>query len=163
MNEITKKRIGYCREMARKILREFNEISLPIPINDIAKFHGFTVLEIDFNNKISGKFIKEKKAIGINKNHHINRRRFSLAHELGHYFLGHPSESSYYVVDEEKELRKIYDQEADEFASELLIPLKILKTEIRKNNDIEYLSILFQVSRDAMTIKISNSGLLSKL
>ena len=109
------------------------------------------------NSRHSAIVNKEKKLIGLNKKHHIHRRRFSLGHELGHIYLDHPPEEECEKFD-----IKIYNQEADEFASELLVPLSIFK-EVVKQFNIDKLSNLFLVSRDVIIIKASKFNLLSDL
>ena len=157
MDNISNKRVSFCRKMARKLLKEYSVIALPVPVEKIAEANGFIVKELDFDDSISGRLIREKKAIGINKNHALVRRRFSMAHELGHYFLEHPDESSYFDY---KEQRKIYDSEANEFAAELLMPLNLLKEEYSRNRDLDALAKIFLVSKEALTIKMLNSGLI---
>lgn len=158
------KRKGYCRTLARKVIKEYFEknppVQIPIPVDKIAIYNGFEIFDLEtldknqraifYNNKE-----ENRKLIGINKNYHIHNKRFSIGHELGHYFLGHPPE--FECTDEEI---KLYNQEADEFSSELLLPLDLLKEKIKKIKDLKVLSNIFQVSEQALFIKVSNQGLL---
>ena len=45
--EINKKRIGYCREMARKILQETRSLEAPVPVEKIINHYGFRVVYLD--------------------------------------------------------------------------------------------------------------------
>ena len=73
-------------------------------------------------------------------------QRFSIAHELGHYFLeGHidhilPDENSIHKSSTEFYSGDFYEQEADYFASGLLMP-SFLINPIIKNTDLGFLAI----------------------
>ena len=158
------KRRGYCRKLARKVINDYFKenpsIELPIPVEKIAIYNGFEMFDLEsldsnqraifFNSKEDN-----RKLIGLNKNYHIHNKRFSIGHELGHYFLGHPPE-----FDCNEEEIKVYNQEADEFSGELLLPLEILKEKIKEVKDVKELARIFQVSDQALFIKIQNQGLL---
>jgi Zn-dependent peptidase ImmA (M78 family) len=162
--ESNKKRVGYCREMARKVLHETNMMRIPIPVEDIAKHYGFRVVLLDQPpEKFSGILHRGKKAIGINQHHHPVRQRFTLSHELGHYFLDHPDASDENFDEAETAERKIYEAEADEFAAELLMPRELLKAALQENADVEALRTKFQVSRHVVAIQLATHGFLMKI
>jgi Zn-dependent peptidase ImmA (M78 family) len=157
-----KPRIGYVREFARKILKQnysqLNESDLPINVEKIVTNLGFEVHRLDsMDNEHSAIIIREDKLIGLNSKHHIHRLRFSLCHELAHFLIDHPPEEDCTI-----EEIKLYNQEADEFASELLVPLELFKATIKSRNTDE-LSILFLVSRHVIIIKFQTSRLFSFL
>lgn len=157
-----KKRIGYCRDFARKVLSKhyptLSQSDLPIKLDLITSQLGYeTILLDEMNHNHSALVLRDKKLIGLNSKHHIHRRRFSLGHELGHIFLDHPFEEDC----ELKEI-KIINSEADEFASELLVPLSLFKILIKKY-DTSKLSKLFLVSRDVIIIKAQQNHLFSFL
>lgn len=160
------KRIGYPRKMARQILKQYfkeHPLKLPIPIEDIAKYLSIEIYLIDSMGKYQ-RALKldlnddKRKLIGINSSFHKHNQRFSIGHEIGHYVMEHPSEES--CNDEEI---KTYNREADEFSAELLMPLEVMKKELRKNNDPKILARQFDVSEEALWIKIKNQGLLNLL
>lgn len=162
--ESNKKRVGYCREMARKVLHETNLMQVPIPVEDIATHSGFRVVLLDQPpEKFSGILHRGKKAIGINKHHHPVRQRFTLAHELGHYFLDHPEASAEDFDEAETAGRKIYEAEADEFAAELLMPRELLKAALQESADIETLRTKFEVSRHVVAIQLMKHGILMRI
>ena len=159
--ELDKKRIGYCRDMARKILQDTKLVEVPVPIEKIIKHYGFRIVYLDQpTDQFSGILHRSKKAIGVNKNHHLFRQRFSLAHELGHYFLDHPDAEEEIPDEENSSLFSLYEKEADEFAGELLFPKNLLKQLFKKNPDIDSLRNKFQVSQHVIIIQISKYGLL---
>ena len=159
---VDKKRIGYCRDMARKILSKYGEVKHPIDIFKIAEEEGFDVKSLNQPKGFSGILNAELKAIGINENHHPHRQRFSISHEMGHYYLGHPPVQELQHIDEGAATEKIHDTEANEFAGELLVPMNMLKKEVKIMNNIEDLAIRFNVSKEVMTIQVMKHGLLNK-
>lgn len=162
--ELDKKRTGYCRDMARKILQETNSIEIPISVKKILDHYGFRVVYLDQPpEQFSGILHRGKKAIGINKHHHLFRQRFSIAHELGHYFLEHPDVEQEIPDDENSSEFAIYEKEADEFAGELLVPKNLLKQSFKQTPNIDSLREKFQVSRHVIIIQVSKYGLLMKI
>lgn len=162
--DLDKKRVGYCRDMARKVLHDARIAKTPIPVDEIAQHYGFQVKLLDQpSDKFSGILLRDKKAIGINMHHHPMRQRFSLSHELGHYFLDHPDASEEIPDDNGMEKRKIYEAEADEFAAELLMPRELLKSALKQNADFETLQQQFQVSRHVVAIQLIKHDLLMKI
>jgi Zn-dependent peptidase ImmA (M78 family) len=106
--------------------------------------------------------------------HAPTRRRFTIAHELGHFLL-HRNEELH--VDERfpigfrSELSsKALDAaeiEANQFAAELLMPSTLLIDHVRSLSSIgdaetavSQLAHLYEVSEQAMTIRLSALGLL---
>lgn len=154
--EIDKKRIGYCRNAARGVLKKYEKkrgpVKPPVPVEDIAKWAGFEI-EIDdgMDDAHSALLLIEFKVIQVNSNHHVHRRRFSIGHELGHFYLAHPPETE---CDEEE--IELYNKEANEFSAELLVPLHLLKESLKQAKEILALSKIFLVSPATLTIKISS-------
>lgn len=166
-NDSIKKRVGYPRESARSLLMQYftkhPPLSLPIPVENIAEYLGFEIIpleQLDSGHCALKIEIPEegRKLIGINSKYHIHNRRFSIGHELGHHIMGHPVESD--CSDEEI---KIFNSEADEFAAELLIPADELKSRLKKVKDPKALAIEFQVSEQALWIKMKSQNLLKLL
>jgi len=159
----TKKRVGYCRNKARQVLRAFEkergEVKPPVPVIEIAEWSGFRVEMLEtLDDEHSALLLVEFKMIGVNKLQHVHRQRFSVGHELGHHYLNHPPESEC----EEEEI-ECFNKEADEFSAELLIPLHLLNETLKHTTDIIQLSHIFLVSPSAMAIKISSQRKLFSL
>lgn len=159
------------------ILRELNIITPPINIEHIAKSRGLTVLPYPLGDDVSGLLSIENGVgtIGYKESESPLRVRFTIAHELGHYEL-HRDKSDLFVdkqfiyrsLDSNNTAeKKIMEQEANYFASAILIPTNLLRAEIEKTNfdlatenAIEDLASTFDVSTTAMSIRISNLGLI---
>lgn len=119
-----------------------------------------------FSDEISGLLVKKDKnpVIGVNCEHHPHRQRFTVAHELGHYFL-HGAETIHYDVGGEPlyfRSDSIYnadEREANRFAAELLMPEHLVSRCIEAGTcTVETLAEIFDVSEDAMRYRLVNLG-----
>ncbi|MEP7127886.1 MAG: ImmA/IrrE family metallo-endopeptidase [Chitinophagales bacterium] len=163
--------------LASNILDQLKIAVLPIPVEEIIKKRGVQLKPYDLGDGVSGILIVENGigTIGFNPTESEVRKRFTLAHELGHFEL-HKRDQLF--IDNKKnfilefrnqksstgELQK--EQDANAFAAALLMPEKILMGEIQKRHfnltddeSIKELAELFNVSSIAMTYRISNLGL----
>ena len=159
-----KKRVGLARNQARSLLERYQKttgtkIDNEVPIIDIANNLGFYIELLDsLPDHHSAIIYPDDMLIGLNKRHHPHRQRFSLGHELGHYLLKHKPE--FELPPEEA---KICNNEANEFSGELLVPLESLKRALNHTKIISELAHIFNVSQDALTIRILNQNLLKKI
>jgi Zn-dependent peptidase ImmA (M78 family) len=112
--------------------------------------------------EISGytSFKKDRIYIIVNENDTSYRKRFTVAHELGHIFMGDLTEenscffrSQAIKTSVNKEYIKI-EQRANAFASELLMPTKEVEYLIQKGFTTEKLAVIFGVSFSAMRTKV---------
>ncbi|RVU71814.1 ImmA/IrrE family metallo-endopeptidase [Lactobacillus xujianguonis] len=97
---------------------------------------------------------QNRYVIAFNENRNEHRIRFTLAHELGHIYLGHLLENA------PDDLYKIQETEANYFAKRLLVPqpfickaLEITDLQTLNTSDI---SILFNVSMEVAGYSINN-------
>lgn len=158
---------------ARKILREVGT-GVPVDIERIIEQHGIDILVQPMEDAVSGMLvIKDGSAsAGVNEKHHPNRRRFTLAHELGHFLLHRRSArvfidaSPVFYRDERAaggtDSREI---EANRFAAELLMPEKVLReivgrqpVDLFDERSVRGLAARFGVSSQAMTIRLTTLG-----
>ena len=100
--------------------------------------------------------------IFVNPRARLERQRFTIAHELGHFILHRRSQISF-MCDKESiysgvDTLKRIEREADEFASNLLMPGNLLRERIAgKQFDFHLISDLareFGVSLESMSIRI---------
>lgn len=119
------------RNAAWQVLIDYNVNKLPIKVTDIVKKSNIKLL-----NNSDCKFLKNNQLgvsihidndwyIIIDDTMKIERIRFTIAHELGHIFLGHESllhrtPNSIFIEKPEEET------EADMFAARLLAPACVL-------------------------------------
>lgn len=149
---ITTPRTGFARKMARMLLSRYSIFAPPVPVGKIAIWEGLSVIQIDCDECVSGIFYTAQRLVGVNAKHPFVRRRFTIAHELGHHMLKHPGEFYYEVGEFTEKLGKILDTEANEFASELLIPLSMIKKDWRNIKDAKVLARRYEVSESALWV-----------
>jgi Zn-dependent peptidase ImmA (M78 family) len=158
-------RSHFVRQMAKKILAESKIKAPPVDLLQILTANGIRYEEVDdFPDTVDALIIEDgaKVYAAVNARQHLHRQRFSLAHELGHYFLhrnGMPEDTV--SIDNpptgEDEMaapsKSPAEIEADLFAGEVLVPLEMLKAHVTKG--ISELSKLFLVSEQVVSIAIS--------
>lgn len=96
--------------------------------------------------------VKDKKIIFINDTiPNNNRRRFTLAHELGHCILGHPLDNIQFRTNEFYDSKQALEAEANVFARDLLMPAVVLaKMDI---HNVDEIVKLCKVSNQSATIR----------
>ena len=169
-------------------LRETNEsiISAPIDVDAIARALGIRVeFDISLENRdVIGEisFVGTTPIIRVNpvQNAYEPRRRFTLAHEIGHYCL-HSLKSNETFVDSQKTMSRsqsywdFRESEANTFAAQLLMPKELILSEgeliidmykdaetqkISASEFMERMSHRFVVSNKAMEYRLRNIGIL---
>jgi len=168
--------------LVNKLLKDFNIPAPPVNPYHIAQNLEIDIEEGDFGSNISGCLVSKngKTIIGINKTDSELRKRFTIAHEIGHYILKHSrdglfvdrygSDFSVNFRDENTSTGDVQqEREANAFAAALLMPKHMLQEELIKmqkpfldlsdegNNDlIQQMAKKFKVSQSAMTFRIMN-------
>jgi Zn-dependent peptidase ImmA (M78 family) len=128
---------------ARSLLKRLELNCLPICPFKVAETHGIMVEpKTSDGSGISGCLMRVGNVFGIQYTTHIDSQgfiNFTVAHELGHYFIpGHPEalfkgkngihkSRSGFISDD------IYEKQADYFAKELLMPENLFKDAMRKS------------------------------
>lgn len=137
-------RLKDATQHAEKLIRD-EKLSLPIDLIALAKSRDIMVEAKDESIKgVSGMLLRVGDNFAIGYATHIKSKgfqRFSIAHELGHYFLpGHPEQvfSGGNVLHESHAGFGSGEQielEADHFAAGLLMPSHLFRTEAGKYSD----------------------------
>lgn len=155
--------------------------SIPIPLNEIAEDEGIIVIYDDYGqNTFDGMtwYVPEQDIFYV----HINtargnkkdsrKGRFTLAHELGHYFIDYhrqalecgkmkPHIHRYEPFGKNEEWA--IEREADSFAANLLMPLSQFKGDVRgkafSGDLIQQLADKYQVSFSACALRYMRMNL----
>ncbi|MDP2676910.1 MAG: ImmA/IrrE family metallo-endopeptidase [bacterium] len=169
-----KARIGTARNLARSLIKKCKikeaPVSLRTIINLLKTTHDLGVYPApNFTDRLSGILVTiedesantRRNEIHYNENHSWHRKRFSIAHEIGHLLFNttclDSAVSSY-------DSKSINETEANQFASELLMPLGLLKSDFKKGVDVKSLAWKYIVSQEAMGWKLaSNTSLLTRI
>ena len=148
------------RQEIDKIVAGHQKIS-PVPVISIAKDMRMRVFRVNggWTDDISGSITKENDAyiIHVNASHPETRRRFTIAHEIAHFVLhrelignGIEDDAMYRSL-----LSNRREREANEYASELLMPWNLINIAIEGGaNTIKDLATEFNVSKYAMSIRL---------
>jgi predicted transcriptional regulator len=170
---------------AREVLGEFEASygyngSLPVPVEDIAdSLARLLVQEVEDMSRVAGAHGDARTLSGIllcqpSNTIYVNalearrspgRRRFTIAHELGHWYLhathGQGGLFERFCRGSDLESKRCQEGEANEFASALLMPSELLTdlaSELRMN--IPLLAKRFDVSVPAMRLRLITLDLL---
>jgi len=155
-------------EAAAREIRDRCDVSTPqIEMDAVLKELNVPLYKRRFPDALSALVIDagdERYAIAVNSNHHLHRRRFSIAHELGHAVLRHECE---YYLDywgndawEPPDYRYNEEREANQFAAALLMDDRALRKDIASGlQDIHELAERYEVSEAAMNFRLINLGL----
>ncbi len=140
----------------------------PVDPVTISRSLGLQVVDTTLPTSVSGALIKEKgkdPIIVLHSSDSKNRKRFSCAHELGHYISRVKSES---ILDEYDfiDLRSPSssngtDREevfANQFAASLLMPCDEFRKALRKTDNKYKLSSIFGVSIESISYRIKSIG-----
>lgn len=150
------------RVEARKLAEIFSSPS--VPVVEVAEQNGVNVIFSDmgrFAEKVAGLLDFNARRIYVNKADSGNRQRFTIAHELGHWMLhrkafeAHPERYPVLPRFQRVEASNAFEQEANAFASELLVPKHLLKGV--RNAPVSVLASIFDVSRTMMEYRLSNA------
>jgi len=164
---------------AEKVLKDNRVRRTPISVARIASRYA-TVVKRALEDDISGALIplgENEWAILVNSQHHPNRQRFTIAHELGHLLLHgyrtpHADTQFRFRDARSSEGSVLEEIQANQFAAELLMPRAMIMKAIDRygfqhvpasDSEEERFEALvsklakdFRVSRQAMTVRLSS-------
>lgn len=157
------------RNAAWKALIECDIDHLPVDLNKVALHYN--ILIVIYSNGVEfppgagrldgdgfSAIVDHMPTIYLNdKIHHRPRRRFTVAHEIGHIVLGHPLDQILHRNSENDTGQFPCETQANIFARDLLMPACILAAlgihtpdEIMQQCDISYTSACIRAERLAM-------------
>ena len=144
----------------------------PVDVERIAVENGIEVVNKILEDETSGFLLNspdnDHVIICVNRSHHPNRQRFTIAHELGHFFL-HSQHEPLFVDNAGYHFRDAVssagthktEREANAFAAALLMPQRFLERDIEeiegsyiRDEDIAELASKYKVSEQAMTVRL---------
>jgi Zn-dependent peptidase ImmA (M78 family) len=147
----------------------FGDVELPVPVEPIAEdLLGLQVGESE-DLAVSGMLLPSERQIWLNATEGAPRRRFTLAHELGHWVCQHldgKSASVYCraadVQPEPTAADRALEREANVFAAELLMPEAAVREEWRPGSETTEIAARFGVSIQAMSWRLYGFELISE-
>lgn len=174
----------HIRSVVERLLANNAISGAPVPLEKIAQILGVVVRHTPTEDNLSGFLVRDsgngRALIGINQNQPLNRQRFSIAHEIGHFLL-HAGQDVYVDGRTESGLKvSLRDDEsstgtnpeeieANVFAAELLMPAVFLAEDIVSYGPLDFmddeemldgvldsLAKKYQVSKQAITYRLVN-------
>lgn len=154
----------YIQELTKGCYEEYMLL-----LNKVCIILNLKYFECDFeDSKISGQIEKEDGLfkIYVNRKHPLTRKRFTIAHEIGHYisFLkksyseeqlkNNTSHEDYAISYRKKDVCSKAETEANQIAAEMLMPEDKVRELMDKNLTPEEMADIFYVSPSAMTIRL---------
>jgi Zn-dependent peptidase ImmA (M78 family)/DNA-binding XRE family transcriptional regulator len=149
-------------DAAEELIEKGEVTEPPVPVADLAELCGLLVLHRQFPQELSGLVFEHEDGgvIGVNRDHHEHRRRFTIAHELGHHLLDH--HERFHIDIQEGELLGHdwrAERAANVFAAELLMPRRFVVAAFESTHDPALQADRFNVSELAMGYRLVNLGL----
>lgn len=135
----------------------FGHIVVPVDLGQILRKYNLKAFNTDFvEPNIAGALDRRAKKIYINRDDPQTRKVFTLAHELGHYFM-HDSKNVD-ILYREKDNRTSDEREADHFAAMILMPEDTIRTYWTIAESVQDLANTFGVSYQAMLNRLRDLG-----
>ncbi len=164
---LTPQRVKEIQVLANQILAETpSGLGQFERLIQIANDHGIKIMQSDLS-EISGALRKEKDGwvIYVNTSDSTKRQLFTIAHELGHFFV-HKEDCDEFIDGQlisrnEQEKYALKELEANEFAGNLIMPEELVRSRVTGQITVETLQLLaksFGVSTMAMEIRLRNLG-----
>jgi Zn-dependent peptidase ImmA (M78 family) len=151
-----------------EVLKIYWTGDIPVDVRAVADKIGIEVITTEELSQqgLSGKIeFKEQPrknpVIYVNAQESEARQRFTIAHELGHYFCGHSDSCREDPAFNLSPAVGLYEErQANEFAANLLMPKIALEYLIyeKKEFNIENLAAIFEVSPLAIHFRLKNLG-----
>lgn len=161
------------KNAARRILQQ-SECKLPLDVKALVQNCGVTILHRTVEKSVTGILVVNgaRATIMLNDWFEQDQQRFSLAHLFGHFVL-HRRSAPLFVdfirFNEEKssrQARRLQEREANDFATELLMPEEVLRERfaerppyIYSGNIVQALAAQFGVSDLVFALRLSQLGL----
>jgi len=160
-------KIEDAEETANELRKAWDLGEDPIPdMTMLLEEYGIKVLMVKLPNSVSGMTCFAMRNDGseslpivvINRSHNLERRRFTLAHELAHRVISLGNQLS--DADEEKA--------AQRFAGAFLMHADHLRREVGKHRDkfgykeVIYLKRMYRVSAAALVMRLQQIGIIAK-
>lgn len=144
------------RKIANRVSKKYN-LRPPVDFTNIFEQKRIKFREEKFGTNGDGYSELKDTNLVIVVNSEINyirRKRFTIAHELGHIFIGWHDDVTLCKMDNEyaaHNMLDIQEKEANVFASELLLPTEWVKEQLVKYGELGLDNIIKKMCNDAKT------------
>lgn len=160
-------------DQAAQILKQHGLYSVPVDPVVLANREGIRVVNAKFaDDSLAGMVSRRGSAtmVLVDQDNPPRRKRFTIAHELGHHFLHLQQDGDY--IDSDRDLFRGTAKDEGEpiethrpeiqanwFAAALLMPAALVRKAYSQTSDVEELARIFNVSEEAMGYRLDTLGL----
>jgi Zn-dependent peptidase ImmA (M78 family) len=152
-------------DVRRRYHERYADAELPVPVEAIAE--DLLGLALCFSGlDVSGMLLPDRREIWVNETDVPGRRRFTVAHEIGHWICqalaGRPAAVYCRAEDVSESADRAIEREANVFAAELLMPEELVREEFPRCATRAELCLRFGVSAEAMGWRLYNLRLVDE-
>ena len=153
------------RRQATRLLDSAGISREPVSLRDVVSALNLELVKRTrepFASEAALEPLGDGRAIVLNGAGDSSRRRFTIAHEIGHFVL-HSERCRPERGGAVNEAGRREEREADAFAAELLMPERLVREAVREQGpDAPRLAERFEVSRKAMQTRLRGLSLLER-
>ncbi len=150
------------RRQAVRLLQSAGVTREPVSLRDVVSALNLEVVQAagqPFVCEAALQPVGDSHAIVLRGESSEQRRRFTIAHEVGHFVL-HPQRRAPERGGTVNAAWQAQEHEADQFAAELLMPEHMMREAVLEHgDDVGRLADRFDVSRRAMQVRLRSLGL----
>jgi Zn-dependent peptidase ImmA (M78 family) len=151
---------------AERVLAEHWDDTIPVDPARIAQALGVRVVDAFLDPDVSGAIERrggKEPSIYLNVSDPANRKRFTCAHEIGHFIKRSDETGEFEYIDYRDSLASTgqvaEERYANSFAAALLMPERHVRRFHDQGRDATEMARRFGVSKDAMVNRLKNLGL----
>jgi len=145
------------RRQASRLLQSAGVSREPVSLRDVVSALNLEVVQTTgepFLGEAALQPLGDAHAIVVRGAANARRRRFTIAHEIGHFVL-HPGRLAPERGGAVNEAWQLQEREADQFAAELLMPEDLVRAAVLEHGgDVARLADRFDVSLKAMQARL---------
>lgn len=153
---------AHIRRQAARLLQSAGVSREPVSLRDVVSALNLEVVQTTGEPFLCEGALQpmgDGHAIVVSGASNERRRRFTIAHEIGHFVL-HPGRLAPERGGAVNEAWQLQEREADKFAAELLMPEPLVReAALELGADADRLADRFDVSRQAMQVRLSGLGI----
>lgn len=147
---------------AQKLLTRYDFILPPINVYQLARKMDIDVFaeeNTDYSGRLNVDIETSKVSIYVNAKESEERKRFTVAHEIGHLILHDIKNGGDLFRDKNFAVKDTKEAQANGYAANLLVPMWLLKIIAPKYNyKVDQLCKVFIVSSKVMSIRLWKMG-----
>lgn len=148
------------RQVVGDYLGDPSNIKIPIDLATILEKINLKLYQVKFDDPtVAGAYNKSENAIYVSEDDQKTRQLFTVAHELGHFFLNPKKNTDIFYRNQLNQFEDHFnenEQAANWFAASLLMPKELVEKVWKEEKDEDLLAARFGVSASAAHWRLKN-------